>query len=239
VLPKDESLTPGIIYVLIAGLSGSVLTRTRAFPVRWLTPPVFALAAMPYFLPKTSHNLRNYLSDVEDKYVPELAQRHDSVNAGLSNHWEMLKDRLGSASQKAEGWGNQAVRGIESSTGLRVGDAIKKGQEKVEQQRQKMEGGIRMPAEGVKVQTVGYVVETKPVAEIVAPVSADGSSKNAINAKAAVERPLVVPAPSQTQTPSSSPLEISPVSPIAPVAVVETPAKNTSKPKADEGKRLV
>lgn len=236
VLPADESLTPGIIYVLIAGLSGSVLTRTRSLPIRWLTPPLFTLAALPYFLPKTSHNLRSYLSDVEDKNFPEFAQRHDQIVGTAANHWDLLKERVGSASDKAEGWGNQAVKGIENSTGLRVGDVIKKGQDKIHEQRQKLEGGFRLPSEGVKMETVGYAVETKPVAEIVAPVDPK-SSTTLPNAKAVVEKPLVVPA--QAAEAQSSPIDIAPITTTPPVAVVEPPKKQQSSPKADEGKRLV
>lgn len=185
------------------------MTRTRSLPVRWLTPPLFTLAALPYFLPKTSHNLRSYLSNVEDRHFPEFAQRHDQFIGTAENHWEMLKDRVGSASTKAEGWGNQAVQGIEQSTGLRVGNVLKQGQEKIHQQRQKLDGGLRVPAEGIKMETVGYVVETKPVAEIVAPV--DPASHTLPNATAAVERPLVVPA--QLAEAQGSPIDIAPVTP--------------------------
>ncbi|ORX35784.1 apolipo protein O-domain-containing protein [Kockovaella imperatae] len=171
VLPKDESLTPGIIYVLIAGLTGSVLTRTRAFPIRFLAPPLLTLAAMPYFLPRTSHNLRAYLSDVEDKHFPEIGASHDQLNARLAMHWDMLTNRLGSATQDAKGWGERAVQGIENSTGLRVGDAVQRGREKVAAEREKLKTMVPVTADGAaSFETVGYVVEARPVAEIVRPV---------------------------------------------------------------------
>jgi organizing structure protein 2 len=158
---------------------------------------------MPYFLPKTSANLREYLSEVEDKQFPEFAQKHDTFNARLSMHWEMLKDKVGSAEQAAGGWGEKAVKGIESTTGLRVGDVIRQGQEKVQQQKEKLQGTVKIGQEPVKVQTVGYVVETRPVAEIVAPVTPE-SPANAANALAEVERPIVVPVaavPQATEVP--------------------------------------
>ena len=174
VFPADESLTPGIIYVLIAGLSGSVLTRTRSFPLRLLAPPLLALVAMPYFLPKTSHNLRGYLSDLEDEHFPTFANRHDQMYTQVGMHWDMLRHRLGSAGNDAKGWGSKAVEGIESSTGLRVGDIVRKGKDKVEMQKERVQGRLKVGEEPVQLETVGYVVETKPVAEIVAPIASTG-----------------------------------------------------------------
>lgn len=167
ILPKDESLTPGLIYVLVAGLSGSVLTRTRAFPIRWLTPPLFTLIAMPYFLPKTAHNLRNYLSEVEDKHFPEFAMRHDQFNSNAETHTAQLFNRVGNWSKEANKLGDKAMRGIEDSTGLKVGDLVRKA----ERERARVEEKVQIGSEPVPVKTVGYVVESRPVAEIVAPVT--------------------------------------------------------------------
>jgi hypothetical protein len=86
---------------------------------------------------------------------------------------------------------------------LRVGDVIRQGQEKVQQQKEKLQGTVKIGQEPVKVQTVGYVVETRPVAEIVAPVTPE-SPANAANALAEVERPIVVPVaavPQATEVP--------------------------------------
>ena len=249
-LPADEALTPGIIYVLIAGLSGSVLTRTRAFPIRWLTPPLFTLAAMPYFLPKTAHNLRSYLSDVEDQYAPALAEKHDILNSRLSMHWEMAKDKLGSASEEAQGLGQRAVRGIESNTGLKIGDALKRGQDKVHEQKEKLAGGVRVGAEPVKMETVGFVVETKPVAEIVAPVQADAAPvaipNPSLNAKAEVEKPNVVAAKTPEAAVQAVVAEevIPGAVPVAATsAPIPTPAPQVVKPvetkPKEENRRLV
>lgn len=174
VLPPDEPLTPGIIYVLIAGLTGSVLSRTRAFPIRFLAPPLFTLAAMPYFLPKTAHNLRQYLSNVEDQRFPDLAARHDSLNANLEMHWEMVRNRVSGAGQGMERWSRSAVEGIERGTGLKVGDVVKRGQATVDQLRERVEGG----GKGTQYERVGYVVEQTPVAEIVRPVGEEVRSES-------------------------------------------------------------
>lgn len=169
VLPPDEALNPGLIYVLVAGLSGSVLSRTRSLPVRFLAPPLFTLLAFPYFLPKTSHNIRQYLSNLEDKHLPEFAAKHDHfVQTGIA-HWGMLWGRIEDATGDAREWGHRAVEGVERTTGLRLGEAVSKVEKEkerlVEQERQR---AVAVPAQ--KYETVGYVVEQKPVAEIVAPM---------------------------------------------------------------------
>jgi len=92
---------------------------------------------MPYFLPKTSHNIRTYLSDVENELVPEFAARHDQILATASTHTEMLLRRFG-----------------------RFGERVEKEKNRLERND--------MPA---AVETVGYVVEQRPVAEVVVPVA--------------------------------------------------------------------
>lgn len=185
---------PGLIYVLVAGLTGSVLSRTRAFPVRFLAPPTFAAVALPYFLPKTAHNLRRYISDAEDKYIPELAEKHDRFNSQLELHWHLAADKLSGAGDDARAWSAKAVEGVESATGLSVAQAVRQGQAKVETQVEKArrevagkvaevrskvetvkdeaEAKLKADAEAIapKYETIAVVVEQKPIAEIVAPV---------------------------------------------------------------------
>jgi organizing structure protein 2 len=119
---------------------------------------------MPYFLPKTAHNLRQYLSNVEDSRFPDFAAKHDSLNSNLETHWEMVKNRVGGAGKDVESWSRSAVEGIERGTGLKVADVVKRGQAAVDQIRDNADG------KGVQYERVGYVVEQKPVAEIVRPV---------------------------------------------------------------------
>lgn len=141
IIAPDEPLNPGIIYVLVAGLTGSVLTRTRSFPVRFLAPPLFTLAALPYFLPKTSHNLRAYLSDVEDRVAPEFAAKHDHFNAMLGAHWHMALDKVRGAGRDADGWAQKARQGVQDATGLNVSPGVSgQAKEWAQQARSEAEG---------------------------------------------------------------------------------------------------
>ncbi|BEI85477.1 hypothetical protein CcaverHIS002_0508780 [Cutaneotrichosporon cavernicola] len=237
VVPKDENLTPGIIYVLVAGLTGSVLTRTRSFPVRFLAPPVFALAALPYFLPKTAHNLRAYISDIEDKQAPEFAAKHDAFNHNLEMHWHMAIDRLRGVSHEAAQWSSKAAEGVENATGLRVGDTLRRGQAaaaaKIGETRAvirdevaALRDEVAKPAQPVVLQKVATVVEEKPIAEIVVAVPAE-----AVAAPVAVAA-VATPAPAAV-VPEAKPVEAQPVE-AKPVEAKPVEAK-----PADSGKRLV
>jgi len=83
IIPKDEALTPGVLYIGVAALAGSVFARSRSLPVRVLLPPTLLLFAFPQFLPKTSANLRAYFASLEDTYAPSIAAQHDSLNKSL------------------------------------------------------------------------------------------------------------------------------------------------------------
>ena len=214
-MPRDENLNPGIIYVLIAGLTGSVLSRTRAFPIRFLTPPLFTVLAMPYFLPKTSHNIRQYLSTLEDRHFPDFAARHDQIMATSESHFEMLKDRVGGASKDMTNWSKSAVEGIEKGTGLKVGDVVRRGQEAAGKVRNELEA--KVPEKGVKMEKVGYVVEQRPVAELVRPVAA-------------------APAPvAEVKSAPAAPLSSSP--PAAPSAAAPAAAATAAAPAPVEQKK--
>ncbi len=122
---------------------------------------------MPLFLPKTSHNIRTYLSDVEDEYFPDFAAGHDQFLANATTHTGQFLDRFGRVGEEAKGLGRRAVKGVENATGLKVGEAVRRGQERVEREKERLE---RDPHVG-QVEMVGYVVEQRPVAEIVVPVA--------------------------------------------------------------------
>lgn len=58
------------------------------------------------------------------------------------------------------------MEGVENATGLKVGEAVRRAEAEKERLQQE-----RQPRQAVEVETVGYVVEQKPVAEIVVPVA--------------------------------------------------------------------
>ncbi|WWC62073.1 uncharacterized protein I303_104663 [Kwoniella dejecticola CBS 10117] len=173
ILPPDEPLNPGLIYILVSGLSGSVLTRTRSLPIRFLAPPLFTLAAFPYFLPKTSSNIRKYLSDIEDKNFPEFAARHDRfVSTGLA-HTQMTIDRIKDYGSDVKSYTAKGLDSLEKNTGLQFNQNLNTHSQThtpraTQTSRVQEELSKAAPAQ---YERVGYVVEQKPVAEVVVPVT--------------------------------------------------------------------
>ncbi|KAF9192882.1 Transcriptional coactivator [Haplosporangium sp. Z 767] len=54
---NEEELLPGLLYVALAGLSGSLVARQRNILVRMFSPVAFATAAGAIFLPDTTHSV--------------------------------------------------------------------------------------------------------------------------------------------------------------------------------------
>ncbi|KAF9486623.1 hypothetical protein BDN71DRAFT_1514812, partial [Pleurotus eryngii] len=92
IIAPDEPLTPALLYVGISTLTGSILARNRGLPTRVLLPPVFLLASLNHFLPKTSANLSAYFSALEETYFPTVAEKHAIANAHSRMTWERVKE---------------------------------------------------------------------------------------------------------------------------------------------------
>ncbi|WWC89226.1 uncharacterized protein L201_004144 [Kwoniella dendrophila CBS 6074] len=191
ILPADESLNPGLIYVLIAGLSGSVLTRTRSLPIRFISPPLFTLLASPYFLPKTSHNIRKYLSDFEDENFPDFAKKHDHfIQTGLA-HTQMTINKIKDYKDDVKDFSSKQLENLENQTGLQLNQNVisSKIHNELSKLQNKNNSTIssttpnntispeKSPLPTTQTTTeyerIGYVVEQKPVAEVVVPVKTE------------------------------------------------------------------
>jgi organizing structure protein 2 len=104
--------------------------------------------------------------------MPELAREHDRLNARVGSLWNQSVNTVSGAGEQAKGWSKKAVQTVEDTTGLRVGESIRKAQEVAAGEVKKRVEEAKMLREK-KVETVGYVVEQKPVAEIVRPVEGE------------------------------------------------------------------
>ncbi|UZJ56117.1 hypothetical protein CBS101457_005437 [Exobasidium rhododendri] len=121
-IADTEPITPGILYVGVATLAGSVFTRYRSLPVRFLTPPLFLIGSLNYFLPKTTHNMSQYYLEVESAHLPPV------VKDQRENFLRLWHKSTGAAKQTLEkareGTGellHKGLQGVEDNTGLKVG----------------------------------------------------------------------------------------------------------------------
>jgi organizing structure protein 2 len=104
--------------------------------------------------------------------MPEIAREHDRLNARVGSLWRNSVDSVSGAGEKARGMTERAVQTVEDTTGLRVGAGIKKAQEAAATDVKRRVEEAKALREK-KVETVGYVVEQRPVAEIVRPVGGE------------------------------------------------------------------
>ena len=102
-------------------------------------------------------------------------------------------------------WSKNAVEGIERNTGLKVGEVVRRGQEAAGKVRQGIEGQV--PADGVALEKVGYVVEQRPVAEIVRPVAVAPESTS-VAPPAPASAPAAAVAPAAASAPAPAPAKV-------------------------------
>ncbi|CAG99741.1 Mic26p [Kluyveromyces lactis] len=76
--PKEQ-LLPGFTYILVASMSGSILTRNRNIFLRGVTPVVFGISCFSYVLPTTYRNTKRLAYDIEKRNFPVFVSRQDKL----------------------------------------------------------------------------------------------------------------------------------------------------------------
>jgi organizing structure protein 2 len=115
-----EPLNPGLLYTGISALTTSVLTRSRALPIRILLPPAALASAFAYFLPGTASRVGSYAEELEDRYVPRFGEiRRTSVaHSGIA--WERAKEGAAAGRESLNNGVKGIVESIEQGTGLNL-----------------------------------------------------------------------------------------------------------------------
>ncbi|KAK6539608.1 hypothetical protein TWF694_009817 [Orbilia ellipsospora] len=88
---SGETIIPGIIFVAISAMAGSVIARRRMFPIRFLTPAITGVGASWYFLPETTRNVSDLAWKWEQK-VPQVAETHLQIRNGVLDGWKATSD---------------------------------------------------------------------------------------------------------------------------------------------------
>ncbi|PHH62009.1 hypothetical protein CDD81_7633 [Ophiocordyceps australis] len=114
---SGEKLMPGVIYVLVAAMAGSVVTRNRGFLLRTTVPLAFGVGAGWLLLPITMRNVAN-LSWSYEKHFPAIADAHLRLREGIDQSLSFAKTRsqagkryvdekVTDAREAVEGWVKQ------------------------------------------------------------------------------------------------------------------------------------
>ena len=90
------------------------------FATRLILPPICFVASAKYFLPRTSHNLSDYLGSVEDAHFPALAEKHDIANAHSAMTWERIKEGTKDARARVGHGAVSIVEKVQETSGLKL-----------------------------------------------------------------------------------------------------------------------
>ncbi|KIM42039.1 hypothetical protein M413DRAFT_445219 [Hebeloma cylindrosporum] len=172
IVSPSESMTPGLLYVGIATLTGSILGRNRNILTRLLLPPIFLVVSANHFLPKSTGNLSDYLGSLEDTYFPELAQKHEVAKSHSQMTWQRIKDATRSGRDQVNRGAVVAVEKVQETTGLKLKETFrwhKSGLDKVvpaakaaaEQKVEEAEKKVEAKIEEVKPEVEKKVEEVK------------------------------------------------------------------------------
>jgi len=123
-IAPDEPLTPGLLYVGVASLTGSILARNRTIFSRFLFPPAFFYLSFKFFLPKTLQNVSDYAGSLEEKHFPNLAHKHAVATAHSRMTWDRLRTAGVDGRDKLQDGLGSAVRKFQEVTGLKVEEAL-------------------------------------------------------------------------------------------------------------------
>ena len=123
-IPDSEPLTPGLLYVGVATLAGSIFTRYRAFPIRMLTPPLALIVSLNVFNPHLASNLGAYYTQVEQKYAPALTEQRRNWQQQGKKYLDSTTKNIHELKDKTEQGVRSGLHTVEQQTGLKVADVV-------------------------------------------------------------------------------------------------------------------
>ena len=109
----NEKLMPGLIYVLVAGMAGSIVSRNRNILLRTSVPLALGIGAAWAVIPVTMTNASALLWRYEQKF-PVIAETHVRTREGIEHGWTMAKVHTELAQRKVEESVSEAREKVES-----------------------------------------------------------------------------------------------------------------------------
>jgi len=105
---------PGSLYVLVAAMTGSIVSRNRNVLLRATVPVAVGIGAGWVVLPVTMRNVSDLLWKYEQRF-PAIADGHIRTREGIEKAWRMARvhtqqavnivdDKVSSGREAVEGW---------------------------------------------------------------------------------------------------------------------------------------
>lgn len=112
-----EKVLPGALYVVVAGMAGSIMTRNRNILLRATVPVALAVGASKYLLPHTTRNVSELVWSWEKKF-PVVADGHlrarqfvetgvEHSKMGVIMAREKVDESVRKSRETLEGWVKQ------------------------------------------------------------------------------------------------------------------------------------
>lgn len=109
-----EKLMPGTLYVLVAAMTGSIISRNRNIILRAAVPFAVGVGAGWVVLPVTMRNVSDLLWKYEQRF-PAVADGHIRTRESIEKAWRMARvhtkqavdivdDKIGSSRGAVEDW---------------------------------------------------------------------------------------------------------------------------------------
>ncbi|KAH7400048.1 mitochondrial protein-like protein [Cadophora sp. MPI-SDFR-AT-0126] len=87
---SGEKLMPGTLYVLVAAMTGSIVSRNRNIVLRGAIPLAVGIGAGWVVLPNTMRNVSDLLWKYEQRF-PAIADGHVRTREGIEKAWRMAR----------------------------------------------------------------------------------------------------------------------------------------------------
>ncbi|GAP85948.1 putative mitochondrial protein [Rosellinia necatrix] len=87
---SGEKLMPGLVYVLVASMAGSIVSRNRNVLLRASLPLALGIGAGWAVIPVTMGNVSDLLWTYEQRF-PALAETHVRTREGVQRAWQMTR----------------------------------------------------------------------------------------------------------------------------------------------------
>jgi organizing structure protein 2 len=111
---SGEKLMPGSIYVLVAAMTGSIISRNRNIVLRAAVPLAVGIGAGWVVLPVTMRNVSDLMWKYEQK-SPVIADAHIRTREAIEKTWRMARvhtkqavsivdDKVSAGREAAEDW---------------------------------------------------------------------------------------------------------------------------------------
>ncbi|RKO87243.1 apolipo protein O-domain-containing protein [Blyttiomyces helicus] len=88
----SEPFLPGALYVTVAGFAGSILARSRSFPLRFLSPLTLASGTFVYLYPRTAQNVYDRAPAAIQKQLELLQGGPEETGPAAAAHIKPIPD---------------------------------------------------------------------------------------------------------------------------------------------------